>query len=106
MSNTSTTTTSTTNDDTTTTRTTSMMKMMMDSSSMMMSPTQYLDDVLEGHESDEEDLYTDDEAEEEITKEYAILSWLQQTFPRVKDVIAHVKKETVNEWYGQETTMR
>lgn len=69
-----------------------------------MSPTQYLDDVLEGNESDEEDLYTDDEVEEEITKEFAILSWLQ-TFPQVKDVITNVKAN-VNEWYNKESTMR
>ena len=70
----------------------------------MMSPTQYLDDVLEGNESDEEDLFTDDEVEEEITKEYAILTWLQ-TFPHVKNVITDVKI-AVEEWYGQESTMR
>ena len=70
----------------------------------MMSPTQYLDDVLEGDESDEEDLYTDDEGEEEITKEFAILSWLQ-TFAQVKGVIKNVKAN-VNEWYEKESTMR
>ena len=48
----------------------------------MISSTQYLDDVLEGEESEEE-LYTDNEEEESINKEDAILSWLW-TFPQIK----------------------
>ncbi len=76
--------------------------MMVDS---MMSPTQYLDDVLEGNESEEEDLYTDDEEEEVISKEYAILSWLQ-TFPRVQNVLVDVKAAIANNWYEKESTMR
>lgn len=81
----------------------------------MMSPTQYLDDVLEGNESDEEDLYTDDDGDDDeevvaveedgVTKEYAILSWLQ-TFPQVKDVVTDVKSALRKDWYGQESTMR
>lgn len=64
----------------------------------MMSPTQYLDEVLEGDESGEE-LYTDDEEEGEITRQKAILSWLH-TFPQVKCV---VKDNEINRyqstWY-------
>jgi len=49
----------------------------------MISSTQYLDDVLEGEESEEE-LYTDNEEEESINKEDAILSWLW-TFPQIQN---------------------
>jgi hypothetical protein len=68
----------------------------------MMSPTQYLDDVLEGDESEEE-LYTEDEEEGEITKEFAVLSWLR-TFPQMENVEVDSSMNTfVKEWYQNET---
>ncbi len=69
----------------------------------MMSPTQYLDGVLEGHESDE-DLCTDDEAEEEISKELAVISWLQ-TFPHVSSVGGDVQT-LMKEWYENKNLLR
>lgn len=69
----------------------------------MMSPTQYLDDVLEGHESDE-DLCTDDEAEEEISKELAVIYWLQ-TFPQVSSVGGDVQT-LMKEWYENKNVLR
>ena len=68
----------------------------------MMSPTQYLDDVLEGNESEEE-LYSDEEElEEGITKEFAILSWLS-TFPQVNHGDVHI---FVKEWYENKAMSR
>ena len=68
-----------------------------------MSPTQYLDDVLEGDESEEE-LFTDDEEEKVISKEYAVLSWLR-TFSTVKSV--GVDAKTIrNGWFENEKILR
>ena len=70
----------------------------------MMSPTHYLDDVLEGDESEEE-LFTDNELEEEVvTEEFAILSWLM-TFPQVMDLDTDVKT-LVNEWNESDRILR
>ena len=66
----------------------------------IMSPTKYLDDVLEGNES-EEDLCADDEGEEKITNELAILSWLQ-TFSQVKNVGGVNVHSLIEKWYDNE----